>query len=248
MVFPFARSVATPGWGAGAALQKAGYPTINIFINLFILFYCHVSSPNVNRRQAMYRKLTQTAVLAAICFLLTLTGLGFIATPFLKITFVHLPVIFGTLYIGKKEGILLGLIFGLCSLYANITSPGAISFVFYNPLVSIFPRVMIPLVVIGASNLIKHTKKEINVLISALLGSLTNTVLVLGMIYVLYAAQYANALSLPPGAVAGALALTAVTQGLAEAAFVSILTLALMRVLKADIATITATKTKEKTS
>lgn len=186
----------------------------------------------------MYKKLTQTAILAAICIMLTLTGLGFIPTPLFKITFTHMPVILGTLIIGKKEGILLGLVFGLCSLYANLVNPNVISFAFYNPLVSIFPRVMIPVVVILVSNLLKNQSKNLNVFISSLAGSLTNTILVLGMIYLLYAGKYADALNISRGAVLGTLAFTAVTNGIAEAVFISFVNVVLIKVLKKDIACI----------
>lgn len=183
----------------------------------------------------MHKKMTQTAVLAGICMLLTLTGLGFIKTPLLSVTFVHLPVILGTLLVGKKEGLILGLVFGLCSLYQNLVSPTVTSFVFYHPLVSLFPRVMIPVMVMATVKLMGKCKKDWQVIVSAAVGSLTNTVLVLGMIYLLFAARYAAALNISQAAVGGVLLTTALTNGIGEAVLVSILTYAIYKALKKDI-------------
>ena len=184
----------------------------------------------------MNKKLTQTAVLAGICIMLTLTGWGFIKTPLLSITFVHLPVILGALIVGKKEGIILGLTFGLCSLVNNMIYPTATSFVFYNPMVSIFPRVMISVVVIGVALALKNQKQEIRIVASAVAGSLTNTVLVLSMIYVFYAARYAEALNISKDAVIATLATTAAVNGISEAIFVSILCLVIIKAMKKDLA------------
>lgn len=184
----------------------------------------------------MNKKLTQTGVLAGICIVLTLTGLGFIKTPLLSVTFVHLPVILGVLLVGKKEGIILGLIFGLCSLANNLMVPTATSFVFYNPMVSIFPRVMIPVMVILTAKLTEKQKKDVRVIVSSAVGSLTNTVLVLSMIYVFYAARYAEVLGVAKEAVIGVLATTALTNGVAEAVFVSILALIIVKATRKDLA------------
>lgn len=184
----------------------------------------------------MNKKLTQTAVLAGICIVLTATGLGFIKTPLLSVTYVHLPVILGTLLIGKKEGLILGFIFGLCSLFFNLITPTATSFVFYNPMVSIFPRVMIPVMVILTA---MATKKWNNttgrVAAASVVGSLTNTVLVLSMIYVFFAAEYASALNVSQEAVIGVLVTSALTNGLGEAVFIGVLSVLIIKALKKDL-------------
>lgn len=180
----------------------------------------------------MNNKLTQTSVLAGICIMLTATGLGFIKTPLLSVTFVHLPVILGVLLIGKKEGLILGLVFGLCSLFFHLITPTPTSFVFYNPMVSIFPRVMIPVMVILTAKITKDMKRDFRVVICTLVGSLTTTVLVLSMIFVIYASPYAGALGIPQSAVLGVLLTTALTNGVGEAIFVSIFALLIVRAFK----------------
>lgn len=184
----------------------------------------------------MNNKLTQTGVLAGICIVLTATGLGFIKTPLLSVTFVHLPVILGVLLVGKKEGLALGFIFGLCSLFFNLITPTATSFVFYNPMVSIFPRVMIPVMVILTAKIVKDWKKDIKVAVCSAVGSLTNTVLVLSMIYIFYAARYAQALGIAKEAVVGVLMTTALTNGIAEAVFVSVLAVIIVKATRKDLA------------
>ena len=53
--------------------------------------------------------------------------------------------------------------------------------------------------------------------IGAAVGSLTNTVGVLGMIYLLYAAEYAEKMGIEASAAAGAIFGVALTNGIAEA-------------------------------
>ena len=78
----------------------------------------------------------------------------------LVLTFVFFPVSIGVLSLavipliavviaaelfGFVNGMLMGLFFGLCSLISHFVRPGVLSFAFYNPLVSIVPRVLIGL-------------------------------------------------------------------------------------------------------
>ena len=78
----------------------------------------------------------------------------------LVLTFVFFPVKIGILSLavipliavviaaelfGFVNGMLMGLFFGICSLIYNFTQPGVLSFAFYNPMVSIVPRILIGL-------------------------------------------------------------------------------------------------------
>ncbi|PAT01384.1 hypothetical protein CI105_06625 [Candidatus Izimaplasma bacterium ZiA1] len=60
----------------------------------------------------------------------------------IAITIVHIPVLIGAIFGGKKVGVYLGLIFGLGSLGAAILYPGGLNVFFINPLVSVLPRVI----------------------------------------------------------------------------------------------------------
>ena len=69
-------------------------------------------------------------------------------------------------------------------------------FAFINPLVSILPRMLIGVIAYYVYKLtIKFTKNVfVSGWITGVVGSLVNTVGVLGMIYILYGARYAEAL------------------------------------------------------
>lgn len=112
--------------------------------------------------------------------------LGYIAIPPLSITFIQVTVIVATLWLGIGQGMVVGFTWGLNSLiraYVMPTSPLYI-YVFRSPLVTILPRILMPLVV----GLVAHylLKNRVNwrakAMISGIIGSLLNTVLVLGAI------------------------------------------------------------------
>ncbi len=92
------------------------------------------------------RDLVVVAMLGAITVVLGLTPLGFIPLGPLNATTMHIPVIVASITQGPIIGGLVGLIFGLSSLWNAITRPTVISFVFYNPLISIVPRVLLGLI------------------------------------------------------------------------------------------------------
>jgi len=132
------------------------------------------------------RKIVITGVLSAISIFLGITRLGFI--PWItgaSLTIMHIPVIIGAVIEGPIVGLIIGLVFGIFSLIQAAVAPtGPTDVWFTNPLLSILPRLFIgPL-----SWLIYRGLKrwKIPALIAAGIGgSLTNTVLVLGMIGVL---------------------------------------------------------------
>lgn len=89
------------------------------------------------------KKMVIVAMLGAITVVLGLTPLGFVPIGPLNATTMHIPVLIGAILEGPVVGGLVGLIFGLSSLFNAITRPGPISFVFYNPLISIVPRILL---------------------------------------------------------------------------------------------------------
>lgn len=122
--------------------------------------------------------------------------LGNITIPLypLAITFIHVTVIVATLYLGTKAGVIVGGVWGINSLiraYVMPTSPMYL-FVFNSPFVTILPRLLMPLIVGFISNYIlkKITSERVNAMISGVLGSLLNTVLVLGAIVVFRRNEY----------------------------------------------------------
>ncbi len=92
-----------------------------------------LNTRGVGKSHENVRKMVVTAMLSGICLFLGLTGLGFVPLPLFKLTILHLPVIIGAIVEGPVVGASIGFIFGLFSIYQNITAPTPMSPFFYNP-------------------------------------------------------------------------------------------------------------------
>jgi uncharacterized membrane protein len=128
------------------------------------------------------RKIVITGVLGAISIFLGLTPLGFIPWGGASLTIMHIPVILGAVLEGPVVGIIVGLIFGIFSMIRAATAPqGPLDVAFTNPLISVLPRLFIgPVAWLIWSGLKRWP--VIGLIAAGIGGSLTNTVLVLGMI------------------------------------------------------------------
>ena len=165
------------------------------------------------------RKMAIVGVLAAISIMLSMTLLGFIPIGPTNATIMHIPVIIGAILEGPMVGITVGAIFGATSLLRAFTMPTITSFVLMNPLVSILPRVLIGVVAYYVYKLTVKLTKNVFVSgwITGVIGSLVNTIGVLGMTYILYGARYAEALG-KSAATAKTVILTLIaTNGIPEA-------------------------------
>lgn len=92
------------------------------------------------------RKLVIASMLGAVTIVLGLTPLGFIPLGLLNATTMHIPVIIAAILEGPIVGAAVGLIFGVSSMVKAFTMPMPTSFVFWNPLIAIVPRVLIGIV------------------------------------------------------------------------------------------------------
>ncbi len=149
------------------------------------------------------RRIAVVGVLSGLTLALALIPqIGYIVVPGLgiQITIVHIPVIIAGIIEGPVVGAFVGLIFGLSSLYTALTSPLPIAFAFMNPLVSILPRIFIGVVswyaYRGLTLLTRDKARSVSIGLAAAAGTITNTIGVLGMIYVLYAKQFLEAIGL----------------------------------------------------
>jgi len=209
-------------------------------------------------RKFSTRKMAIVGLLGGISIVLGMTPIGFIPVGPTRATIMHIPVIICAILEGPVAGALVGLIFGLFSLFQAIFNPTPVSFAFLNPLVSIVPRVLIGITTYyvykslnklgnnktlillnavwiaiagylgyGIYDIIINAKsvwlivmnvvlivltliiayftnrskmnKPLDIVVSAVAGTMTNTVLVLGMIYLLYAESFVKALGLDTG-------------------------------------------------
>ena len=130
------------------------------------------------------RKMAVIGVLSAISVMMSMIPfIGYIPIGPIKATIMHIPVIIGAI---------IGLIFGLTSLWNAITQPVTLSPLFLNPLVSVLPRILIGVVAYYVYQGVYKISKRVYAsgFIAGIIGSLTNTAGVLGMIYILYADKY----------------------------------------------------------
>ncbi len=187
------------------------------------------------RKKVNVKRMTIISLLSAISIMLSMIPLGYIQIGPLAITTMCIPVIIGGIIEGPMVGATVGLIFGLTSMFRAMAGmAGVTGFVFINPLVSVLPRVFIGLVGCYSfrlsMKLIKNT--YVSGLIAGAMASITNTIGVLGMIYVLYAAEYAKALGQSAGAAKTLLLGIATTNGIAEALGGALVVSAVVAVLK----------------
>jgi len=192
------------------------------------------------------RWMVSVALMAAIVIVLANTPLGMIQLPIIKATTVHIPVIIGAILLGPKAGAILGFVFGMCSLLSNTIAPTLLSFAF-SPFmsttgipgalkaiwVSVGCRTLIGIV--AAWLWILFSKLKVNQTIAlpivGFVGSMVNTVTVMGSIYFLFAQQYAEAKEVAITAVWGLIMGTVTASGIPEAIAAAILVLALGKVL-----------------
>jgi uncharacterized membrane protein len=124
------------------------------------------------------RQVVVAGVVGGVALFLGATRLGLIPVPIPLIgnaTIMHIPAIVGGVLEGPVVGILAGLIFGIFSfLYAE--SP-----IFANPLVAILPRLLIGVVAWAVFVGLRRFSVDLASVAAGLLGSLANTVGVVGM-------------------------------------------------------------------
>lgn len=171
----------------------------------------------MSKKKYGMRWMTGVAMMAAIVILLANTPLGMIQTPIIKATTTHIPVILGAILLGPMAGSVLGAVFGLCSVASNTFAPTLLSFAFspfLSPTVAgavkslwiaVGCRVMIGLISgwlwIGLKKM--KTPDLAALPVVGFIGSMTNTVFVMGSIYFLLRPEYAKAMGVEVDAVFG---------------------------------------------
>ncbi|MFA9397246.1 MAG: ECF transporter S component [Clostridiaceae bacterium] len=181
------------------------------------------------------RKITTIGMLSSISIILGLTPLGLIPIPPINATTMHIPVIIGAILEGPLVGIMVGLIFGIFSMIRAITAPNLLSFIFINPLVAVLPRVLIGLTTYYTYKLLKIKSEKLRIICAAIIGSLTNTIGVLGLIYLLYLEKYAKVYGISQSAARKGILTVALINGLPEAIICSAFTLVIVLAIRRSI-------------
>lgn len=184
------------------------------------------------------RYMATLAMLSGVLLVMGMTGIGFIPLPVIKATTMHIPVILGAIVLGPSAGAALGAVFGLCSVWANTTAPGLLSFAF-SPFmtteglpgvvkslwIALGCRILFGLVAGLLWKVIKKIAKQdyIALPVTAVTATLCHTIFVMGSIYLLLAQQYAAAKNVALNAVFGLIIGTVTASGIPEAIVAAIL-------------------------
>jgi len=190
--------------------------------------------------------MTSMALFLAIEIILVVTPLGYIPIGPLNATTMHIPVIIAGIILGKKAGGELGFVFGLTSMIKATIQPGITSFCFspfvtigtisgnYKSLLIAFvPRILLGYLAGLIFEIMKNKGRENSgVLAGALVGALTNTVLVLSGIYVFFGNAYASSLNVAYSGLIGLLLGVVTTNGILEAILAAVVSLAVYKAMK----------------
>ena len=181
-------------------------------------------------RNEKTRRIVITALLIAICLLLGLTPIGYIPIGAIEITLLCIPVIIGTITEGLGVGLILGLFFGLTSFLQIFIKPTPFSqFIFslsaWKTVVIIFvPRMFVPVTTWLMHKALTgetRVRQRVAAGVAAFTGSITNTVLFLGAMYLMFLPeidQMAQAFGTTPQLLLSVVAGIGAMNGLPEAA------------------------------
>lgn len=206
----------------------------------------------MNKRSEKTLGLVRTALFTALIFVLAVVpGLGYIPLGMLRATTIHIPVILGSVILGPKKGALLGGMFGLTSLVSNTISPTVTSFVFSpvlameaggigsgvkSVIICFAPRILTGIVPYymydGIRKGMRNGKavQAVSLGTAGIAGSMTNTLLVMNLIYFLFGRQYAAAKHMAYEALYRSILFIIATNGILEAAVAAVLVAAVGQV------------------
>lgn len=151
--------------------------------------------PSRSRQSERIRQMVIAAMLSAIVAVLTFTPIGMIPLPppLPSATTVHIPVLVAALVEGPVVGLIVGGVFGLCSLIrAWESGMVGLTLFFRNPVISVLPRLLVPLFAFAAWALWRKIVKQnavtekIGAALASVVGTVANTVLCLGLIALIY--------------------------------------------------------------
>lgn len=195
--------------------------------------------------------MVQVALFAAIIIIMAFTPfLGYIPLGFTRATIIHIPVIIGSVLLGPVYGAVLGGVFGLTSLINNTFNPTVASFVFspfysggiaeggWQSLVICFlPRILVGVFPYYIYNLIRGkelpSKNRTHIALGAagFVGSMTNTLLVMNLIYLFFGESYALATGRAVDSLYSAILVIIGMNGVPEAVLASIIVVAVCRAI-----------------
>lgn len=199
--------------------------------------------------------MVMTALFTAIIIIMTFVpNLGYINLFVIKATLLHVPVIIGSIVLGPKKGAVLGAVFGVTSVMINTFSPSILSFAFspfysigeiggnfFSLVIALIPRILtgiVPYYVFtGIRRLMRGIRgcNTVALPIACALGALTNTILVMNLIYICFREEFAAAKSIATEAVytaiLGIIAANGIPEMIVAAVLGTAVSMALLRLL-----------------
>ena len=192
------------------------------------------------QHKEMMKELVLTGLFVAIIFIMAFSPLGYIPLGVIRATIVQIPVIIGALFCGTKKGAFLGFAFGLTSCVTGTMMPTLTSFIFspiiaatqigamgavYSTLICFGPRILVGVLPVLAYKAINKVCKSKTVCfaITGVIGSLTNTILVMGGIFLFYKDAYAQAMGVSATAILGIIGTTICVNGVIVSAVGNVL-------------------------
>lgn len=143
------------------------------------------------------RETALTAVLAAIVLLMAFTPLGYLRVGPVSITFLVIPVVIGGMTLGPVRGGFLGAVFGATSFaQCFMGDPFGAALVSLSPMATavacFVPRILIGVVAgLLFPALHKLTRNNaVSFIVTSVAGTLTNTVLFVGMVVGFFQGSY----------------------------------------------------------
>lgn len=196
------------------------------------------------------RNMVLASVFAAIIVILAFSPLGYIPMGIINATIIHIPVIIGAIILGPKYGAFLGTVFGFTSLWKNTYMPNPTSFVFspfvrvgeyggnfWSLVVCMVPRILVGIISYyvfkGILKALGRKKGKVAIALAGagVAGSLTNTILVMNLIYFCFGREYGMAAKGLTDGVYGVILGIICMNGIPEAIVSGLLTLAVAQVL-----------------
>ncbi|MDI3537194.1 MAG: hypothetical protein PWP30_1676 [Eubacteriaceae bacterium] len=191
--------------------------------------------------------LVKLSFFVAIIVLMAVTPfLGYIPLGFTRATIIHVPVIIGSILMGPVYGGILGFVFGLTSFINNTINPTVTSFVFtpfyslgtysgnfLSLIICFVPRILVGIVPHYVYKGMKKVKDNdgLALAVAGVAGSLTNTLLVMNMIYLFFGKSYAAAKETDFSGLYMVILSVIGINGLPEAIVAGILTVAICKAL-----------------
>lgn len=191
----------------------------------------------MNTNQSAARRVALLGIFFAIIILQTyIPILGYIPIPPLNPTTIHVTVIVAGIILGPRDGLIVGFFWGLLRWINVFIRPQTPldPIIWVNPLITILPRMLVGLVAGYVYRWLNRTGEHFNraAATAGVAGSLTNTVLVLSLIFIFYGEVYAAFIGVDYSSLLWVLLGVVFTNGLFEAIIAAVLSIIIARPLK----------------